>query len=115
MEFANFAEIRVSLRRHYDFARSTAQICDTLSNSDHDFAKASYETSVRRACGQRRADENEILNENHHRAQARRACDERAGNGAQTRTKFYMKTITAHWPEWRATPCGQRRADENEI
>ena len=61
MEFANFAEIRVSLRRHYDFARSTAQICDTLSNSDHDFAKASYETSVRRACGQRRADENEIL------------------------------------------------------
>ena len=39
----------------------------------------------------------------------------RAGNGAQTRTTFYMKMITAHWPEWRATPCGQRRADENEI
>ena len=45
-------------------------------------------THGQRACGQRRADENEILNENQHRAQARRACPLRSGNGAQTRTTF---------------------------
>ena len=44
MEFTNFDEIRVSLRRQYDFRSTTTEFCDTLDKFDDKFAKASYET-----------------------------------------------------------------------
>ena len=44
MEFTNFDEIRVSLRRQYDFRSTTTEFCDTLDKIDDKFAKASYET-----------------------------------------------------------------------
>ena len=44
MEFTNFDEIRVSLRRQYDFRVTTTELYDTLDKFDHEFAKASSET-----------------------------------------------------------------------
>ena len=44
MEFTNFDEIRVSLRRQYDFRVTTTELHDTLDMFDHEFAKASSET-----------------------------------------------------------------------
>ena len=92
IEFTNFGEIRVSLTREYEISRerrrATTRFCDILKHFDNEVTKSSY---------------------------TKRACDERAGNDAQTRTTFQVKTTTAFWPGRRATPCGQRRADENEI
>ena len=44
MEFTNFDEIRVSLRRQNDFRSTTTEFCDTLDKFDDEFAEASYET-----------------------------------------------------------------------
>ena len=44
MEFTNFDEIRVSLRRQYDFKSTTTDLCDTLDKFDNECAKASHET-----------------------------------------------------------------------
>ena len=47
----------------------TATKAQTAKTDDpQETAPHAGDTSVRRACGQRRADENEIINENHHRA-----------------------------------------------
>ena len=49
LEFTNFHEIHVSLRRQYDFRSATTGFWDTLNNSDDESTKASYETMRHRA------------------------------------------------------------------
>ena len=79
MEFTNFDEIsdRPHTKRACD--ERAASVRATARRRERNFKlKVSPrvgETSVRRACGQRRADENDILHENDHRALARVACD----------------------------------------
>ena len=75
MEFTNFDEIsdRPHTKRACD--ERAARVRATARRRERNFKlKVSPrvgETSVRRACGQRRADENDFYFENSHRAQAR--------------------------------------------
>ena len=46
MEFTNFDEICVSLRRQYDFRSTTTELCDTLDKFGNECAKASRKTAL---------------------------------------------------------------------
>ena len=119
MEFTNFDEIpdRPHTKRACD--ERAASVRATARRRERNFKlKVSPrvgETSVRRACGQRRADENDILHENDHRALARVACDPMWATARRRERNFMLKKQPRADDKRSPFSCGQRRADENKI
>ena len=101
----------ISRERH----RATTRLCDTLKHFDNEFTKASYETSVRRAWGQRRAHESKSLCQ----SLTARTRDERATSvraTARTRERKFISKVSPRVGETSVRRAyGQPCADENDI